>query len=113
MKIELEIPDKFLDDVTVRVFAGIQMVAYQSPGNKKWYIKTENCQQCGKCCTHLGPTNTWITNTQSIDGRCKFLTDLPDGRRLCGLGISRPFGCAVTTDMHEENPNCPVYYREV
>jgi hypothetical protein len=108
---KVDIPDNLLQGQTLYILDGIEMVAYKSPGCN-WFVKTSRCLQCGICCTKLSPAVNTFYSKQAVNGRCIHLISMEDGRQLCGLGIERPFACTVTTDMKEENPNCPVSFKE-
>lgn len=112
MKIEIDIPDLSSEGNTLYLFSSMEMIAYKSPG-KNWMLKDKYCIQCGICCTKLSPeVNTWISK-KACNGRCFLLQDMDDGRKMCGLGIERPFSCSITTEMKDDNPNCPVTFKEI
>ena len=108
MKIELEIPDDIVEDFKERslyLFAGMEMVAKKYRGDKEWSIKTKRCSQCGKCCQYLKKEHIFPV----VDGRCVYLTQ-PEGYGglyFCGLGVNRPFNCAIS-DTNAEY--CSVKY---
>lgn len=106
MKIEIEIPDWTVEDQTIYIFSGIELVAFKRP-NEKWIKKIGRCSQCGICCTKLDKATNVFVSLNAIDGRCIFLKNEPDGRMTCSFGIGRPFGCCIGRDAKEkENPNC-------
>ena len=110
MKIELDIPDDIVEDFkdrTIRVFAGIDLVAEKIRGDN-WKIKTNKCSQCGKCCMDLRKEHPFPV----VDGRCIYLTQ-PEGyggKYFCGLGLNRPFGCAISTPTADY---CKVKYEYI
>jgi len=97
MEITLEIPDNIVSDLkdrNIRVFAGIDLIAEKLRGDK-WKIKTSGCSMCGKCCKDLGKVYPFPV----IDGQCIHLVNPPGygDKWFCGLGVNRPFGCAILT----------------
>ena len=108
MKIILEIPDDIVEDLkerNIRVFAGMDLIAEKTRGDK-WKIKTRGCSMCGECCKHLPKEHPFPV----IDGQCIYLINPPGygNKWICGLGINRPFGCAVTNSRAEY---CKVKYK--
>lgn len=97
MKIALEISDNIVDqlkDRNIRVFAGIDLIAERLRSDK-WKIKVSGCSMCGKCCMNLKKEHPFPV----IDGQCVYLVN-PSGygdKWICGLGVNRPHGCAVST----------------
>jgi hypothetical protein len=77
--ITVEIPD-WAEKRHIYVFAGIELLAYQLVG-QSMRIKTSRCNMCGKCCIIRGQP-------------CEHL--VADGKkRVCDLGVSRPFSCSI------------------
>ena len=93
MKIELELPE-WTDERNIYIMAGIELAAYKNRGGK-WLVKTERCNQCGKCCMNLRLEHPFPV----IDGRCAHLEKEPGKapKYRCALGLQRPFGCCVGT----------------
>jgi hypothetical protein len=112
MKIDLEIPDWSIDDRTLYVFSGIELLAFKPPG-EKWKLKNSRCSQCGVCCTKLNRATNTFVSLNSFEGRCIFLRTMPDGKQLCGFGVGRPFGCCIGRDGKEVNPNCTESFEEM
>lgn len=90
MKIDLELPG-WPDERTIRVMAGIELVAYKLPGGP-WMVKNGRCSSCGQCCMSLRKHAFPV-----VAGRCSYLVDEPGNKDLyrCALGIARPYSCCV------------------
>ena len=86
MKIEIEINDKYIKR-NLYVFAGLEPVARKRKDG--WEIKVSDCSRCGKCCEAIRENHPLGTPTG-----CMHLVKSP-GEQLCGLGIFRPYGCAI------------------
>lgn len=110
MKIELEIPDWAIDDRTLYLMSGIELVAFKPPF-KNWVMKTGRCSQCGVCCTKLNKATNTFVSINALEGRCLFLRQTEDGRQLCGFGVGRPFGCCIGRDSKTVNPNCTEIFK--
>lgn len=97
MKIELELP-KWADERNIYILAGIELAAYKVRG-KKWLVKTERCNMCGKCCFNVKGRYP----LPAIRGQCPHLVkEVGDNDRwLCGLGANRPFGCCIGVTNEE------------
>ncbi len=106
--ISLKLPD-WTNKRTLRVMAGIELVAYKLP-DAKWQMKVSQCNMCGKCCMAL-KTHKHVFSV--IDGKCIHLKKRPGNnpRWECGLRINRPFGCCVATPQNI--PECTVKYEEI
>ena len=110
MQITLDLPEWTNQKQTLRIFAGIELVAYKLP-DEKWQVKTSRCNMCGKCCMnfkegrHIFPL---------IDGRCIHLTKEAgnNDRWLCKLGLLRPFGCSAGLGKDFSN-DCVESFEEV
>ena len=89
MKIELDLPD-WVDERHIRIFAGIELVAFKSATKDFWKVKVDRCIQCGECCSNLKKHHL-----PTIDGRCVHLVDepgVPDKKR-CNIALRRPRTC--------------------
>lgn len=76
MRVVLDLPD-WVVGRHLYVFAGIELAAYKHNG-KDWLVKESRCSMCGKCCKG-----------------CSHI--VPDGpKRVCGLGLNRPFSCGTS-----------------
>lgn len=97
MKIQLEIPDNVVEDLSYRnlyLIAGIELIAFKIRDDK-WKIKTSACSMCGKCCQNLREDFVFPV----INGQCIHLIN-PAGygnKWICDLGLNRPMGCNVFT----------------
>ena len=95
MRIELEIPDWLIGEGRetrgIFLMAGIELAAYKLP-NEPWMIKTARCSSCGKCCEKLRRPDSFF---RPVDGRCMYLKDEGKLKKVCDLGMGRPWGCCV------------------
>lgn len=105
MKIELELPE-WTEERTIRVMAGIELVAYKLPQGK-WQMKVSQCNMCGKCC--MTPKIPYPL----VDGKCIHLKKRPgnNDRWECFLRIQRPFGCCV--GIPQNIPECTEKYEVI
>lgn len=90
MRIELDLPD-WVNERHIRIFAGIELVAFKLAHEDFWKVKDGRCQMCGECCTnlknHLYPT---------INGECIHLgKDKGDGKRPCNIALYRSRACGA------------------
>jgi len=69
--------------------AGIEPIVKRDKGI--WYIKTQRCTRCGKCCMNV-PEN--YTHGRGADGNCQHLK-YEANEYLCDLGAKRPYICCV------------------
>jgi hypothetical protein len=100
MKIEIEIPDKYVDTNLHLMWGHIPIARYKWT-TKAWETKTEFCNQCGKCCTAaLSPFHP-----NDEEGMCKYLEDGCNGIR-CSLDHNRPHGCCVGEPRNM--PDCTI-----
>ena len=88
------------------IFAGIEVVAYKTKGDK-WMVKTARCSKCGWCCQHLNDRFPFAEN-----GVCTYLIKEVGNnpRWLCGLMGLRPNSCGIAASSYE---HCTVKYEEV
>ena len=103
MKIELEIPDRYKDR-HFYLFAGMEPVMRCFQNNRYWEVKTSDCSHCGRCCEMIRENHPLGTKNG-----CKYLDREHGPEQLCGLGIFRPFGCAIA-EMLED---CSVKWERV
>lgn len=90
MKIDIEIDDKY-NVRNLYIFGGMEPIARKRRNNAFWEIKISDCSKCGKCCKIM-------TNEDHPFGSkegCIYLRD-NIGEYLCGLGIFRPYCCAIS-----------------
>jgi len=104
IKIELDLPE-WTEGLKIRVFAGINILAYEDPETKEVFIKYSPCERCGTCCKNLKPEFRFPTE----NGRCIHLEEVGE-EHLCSLGNMRPFACCVYTG--ESNPECGVGWKK-
>jgi len=89
------IPDlpEWTEERHLYVMAGLELVAYKRQG-EEWKVKTSRCSMCGTCCENIGKYPGTEFFPINKDGSCGHLKS--DGnKRVCGLGLSRPFSCSV------------------
>lgn len=112
MKVELELPD-WVDERHIFIVAGIEMVAYNLYGERKWYIKTGKCNMCGKCCNM--PNGKYFPYPRTKDGDCVHLKKSVRGDYgECSLGTRRPWECCTDlTQRKNDRPYCTVEYEAV
>ena len=109
MKIELEIPDEFIDpNQNLFIFSGMNHIAFKRPEKNEWIVKVQGCSMCGECCTASNAKGLPITE----DGKCVYLGDHPTeaGKKWCKLEILRPFGCCVGAPKFE--PDCSLKWEK-
>lgn len=107
VNINIDLPS-WVNERTLRVFAGIEPVAYRLPDGK-WNVKVDQCNMCGKCCMNLNKRHPFPV----IGGQCIHLKKRPGNnpRFECFLRIQRPFGCCV--GIPTNIPECTVKYEEI
>lgn len=105
-KIEVEIPE-WAKDCNIYVMAGMNLLAYRYRGGPLM-VKTGLCSMCGRCCKNIDSKHPFVTE----DGSCRYLVkEVGDNDRwLCGLGVFRPHGCAVS---HRDTEYCTVKFEVV
>lgn len=110
MKIEIEIPD-WAKERHLYLLAGIELVAYKDQESKDWFIKTERCNSCGKCCMNLVDDGQY---TLDKNKNCIYLK--ADGEKwICSLGASRPLPCCEgDLEKNKENKDnlCCIRYKK-
>ena len=107
MKIKLELPE-WATERHIRVFAGVELVAYKLAHEDKFKIKTSRCNYCGKCCTNVRVDHLFGRNPKT--GNCQFLVKNGDMYE-CALGIGRPFSCCAS--VPSQIPECTEKFEEV
>lgn len=96
MKITLELPE-WTEERHIRIFAGIEIVAYKLASENTFRIKKSRCNFCGKCCMDVKVDHMF--GRDPITGDCQFLRQ--NGKIYeCGLGIGRPFSCCASVPNH-------------
>ena len=86
MKIAIDIPDRYIKR-NLYVFAGLEPVLRRRQNG--WEIKTADCSRCGKCCMAIREDHPLGT-----PNGCRHIQK-SGNEYLCGLGIFRPYGCAI------------------
>lgn len=103
MKITIEIPE-WAEKRHIRVFAGMELIAYQGANTKEMMVKYSPCAKCGLCCEHI-KNHPFPTD----NGRCVYLVSNPGtNEKLCSLGLSRPFACCIYI---EKDKSCKGMYK--
>jgi hypothetical protein len=87
MMLNIDLPD-WIEGKELFIMAGMETVAHKHIG-KEWMVKTSRCSSCGACCENLP-----IKGVDGEKGVCNYLVSV-DGKRICELGICRPFFCCV------------------
>ncbi len=98
MKIEIEIPDFIPDCRIIHILAGMHRIGYIRPNDRRVFVKTSECSQCGRCCQKVN---------------CKDLKKEPgnNDRWRCGTGLMRPYNCCVSEPRNI--PECTSRYKEL
>ena len=99
MKIEIEIPD-WANERHIYVMAGIELAAFKLAHEKEFHVKTGRCSYCGKCCMNM--KNRKNSFPMDENGTCSHLKDDGPDRKVCDLGVARPFSCNLY--RNEDNP---------
>ena len=113
MKVELDLPD-WVDERHIYIVSGIEMVAYSLYGERKWYVKTDRCNMCGKCCT-TSPKE-YLPFPRNEKGDCIHLRKSKKGDYgECILGVNRPWVCCtdLTQKKKKRFKKCTVDYKAV
>jgi len=104
MRISIEIPSWAAEEKRdIYILAGIEEIAHK-PHGKRWRVKTNRCNMCGKCCMDV-PDN-WVHG--KVGNNCQHLTHIANEYR-CGLLGNRPFGCCIGDNAEE--PYCSVKWK--
>ena len=93
MKLIVDLPD-WCDERHIYVFAGIELAAYKQYGESWIRVKTERCNQCGRCCQD----ELWAAEFDKQKGECLHMEHLGEEHR-CNLAVMRPFSCSVGDPM--------------
>lgn len=101
MKIQLEIPDNWKDEVIYLITEG-ELIAIKKP-SENWLIKTSSCNKCGKCCYNISERNPFPRYT---DGSCIYLRaeEVGSNKFVCHLGHHRPTACLLGFHEPREKP---------
>jgi len=98
--IDVNIPD-WAKGRNLRIFAGIELLAYKRPTDEKWHVKVSRCNMCGKCCMNL-PDYHYLREWRDPEtGNCKYLEKRGDTYE-CKLGMGRPFACCMSNPSRIE-----------
>ena len=79
-------------DRNIYIFAGLEPIVRYRQKDKVWEFKTSDCVRCGKCCSAIRSDHPLGKESGEIG--CRYLDD-QGTEMLCGLGIFRPYGCAI------------------
>jgi hypothetical protein len=71
------------------IFAGLEPIVRRNAALGKWEIKVSDCSRCGTCCKLIRENHPLGT-----ENGCKHIS-MSGNEQLCGLGIFRPYGCAI------------------
>lgn len=93
MKLPDDLPEWSDQKQTLRIMAGVELVAFKLP-DAPWLMKVGRCNMCGKCCMNFRPEKHIFP---VVEGRCIHLKKEVGNnpRWLCALSTMRPFGCSV------------------
>ncbi len=96
---KIEIPDKFIENRHIRIFAGIEEIARKLKGGVI-EIKTVRCSLCGKCCKNC----SYLEERQGYKQ--------PNGKwaMMCKLNEARPHNCS-NSDGYEED--CSIVWQKL
>ena len=106
-KIELELPE-WANERHIRIFAGIELIAYRKVNEDKFNVKCSRCNFCGKCCMNVRVDH--IFGRDEKTGNCRWLRKNGDTYE-CGLGMGRPFSCSASVPIHI--PECTEKFKKV
>ena len=95
-KIELELPE-WANKKHIRIFAGVELVAYKKVNENEFSIKTSRCNFCGECCKNVRIDHMFGRDKET--GNCQWLRKNGDTYE-CGLGMGRPFSCCASVPKH-------------
>ncbi len=109
MKITVDLPS-WVDERNIRIFAGVELVAFKLAADNFFHVKSSRCSHCGDCCKGL--SKFWHHGLNE-EGNCKHLIS-KDGKFLCGLD-EVPFSCIGGKQEKGKwkNTNCSIEYDEV
>lgn len=91
MKIQIDIPD-WAKKENLYLVSRTELVAFKMASDKKWKVKIERCNKCGKCCM-VHPKEGSYFSTKA-DGSCIHLVE-DGGNKICELGMEKPMACVV------------------
>lgn len=97
MEINITLPD-WADEREVTIFAGVEKIAFKSPTDTTWKVKTTRCSNCGKCCMDTPPNGDPCIQLKR-DG----------DKYFCKIAANRPFACLVGEVII---PECSIRYED-
>lgn len=106
-EIELELPE-WCKEKHIRIFAGIELVAFKKAHEDKFSIKVSRCNFCGECCMNVRVDHMFGRDKET--GNCRWLRKNGDTYE-CGLGIGRPFSCCAS--VPNQLPECTEKFKKV
>lgn len=107
---QLEIPDWVIER-RVYIFLGRECWMVYEPDENQWYIKTERCNKCGKCCRDV--PDDWQHGVQEIDG-IRYCAGIREagGEWWCEAK-NAPFGCSKDKPRKIPHPDCVMRYEKI
>ena len=106
MEIVLDLPD-WVDERHIRIYAGVELVAFKWEQDDFWHVKDQRCIMCGKCCNNLMSSHF----CPSINGECIYLEPEKNRKRLCRVAIDRPRSCQEDPRHLIKTGECPITYK--
>lgn len=109
--ISIPLPDwPGIEDRRIYIFLGRECYAVREP-DEGWFIKTERCNFCGKCCQ---VDENWPLGTKEIDGKlyCQYLNKSSD-EWFCEAGAMAPFSCCKDKPLKLAHPGCSIRYERM
>ena len=96
--IKFKIPDFVADSRKIHILAGVESIGYVTPHDRKIFVKTSRCSQCGLCCKKV---------------KCEKLEKEPgdNERWRCSVALNMPYGCLIALPGDIEN--CSLKFEEV
>ena len=110
MKITIEIP-KWAERRDIVVMAGIEGLAVKRCDDPYIYVKTDRCNNCGKCCRA-----PHIAGAFPLDGQGNCIQQI--GKSFeCGLRVDRPRVCCysdpVIAKKKDAEDFCSIRYKKI
>jgi len=97
-------------DRRIYIFQGRECWAVRYP-KLGWYIKTAQCNMCGKCCE---AKPEWFLGVKEIEGKlyCQYLNKRGD-KWACEAGPIAPFSCCRDNALELAHKDCSIRYERV
>jgi len=103
MKIEIEIPD-WANERHIYVMAGIELAAYKLAHENEFHVKTGRCSACGACCMGMRSGSREFPTDEK--GTCINLINDGPTKKVCKLGVARPFSCNLYRNEAKPREGC-------